>query len=61
VPSGVIQTKSQSDAYIAESTLDLDYGMTLVTKDQKVTLYQIGDTIKGEDDGCVPHTKLTDV
>jgi tripeptidyl-peptidase I len=55
VPSGVIQTSNQSFSYIGELSLDLEYGMSLVTKSQKVTLYQVGDIIKGEDDECVPH------
>jgi tripeptidyl-peptidase-1 len=61
VPSGVIQTSNQSFSYIGELSLDLEYGMSLVTKSQKVTLYQVGDMIEGEDDEYVPHVKLTGV
>ena len=47
---GVVQTVNQSFDYNAESNLDLEYGMTLVTKSQNVTLYQVGDIVQGEDE-----------
>jgi len=56
--SGVVQTLNQSFGYNAEATLDLEYGMSLVTKSQKVTLYQVGDIIQGEDNWYAPHTML---
>jgi len=46
---GVIQTSDGGFDINGESNLDLEYGMTLVTKSQSVTLYQIGDTVEGED------------
>lgn len=56
---GVVQTVNQSWDYNAESSLDLEYGMTLVTKSQNVTLYQVGDIVQGEDGHYVPRTRLT--
>ena len=47
VELGVIQTSNESFDYNGESDLDLEYGMTLVTKSQNVTLYQVGDIIEG--------------
>jgi len=47
VLSGVIQTSEEGFDYNGESNLDLEYGMTLVTKKQPVTLYQVGDMIEG--------------
>ncbi|KAG1804120.1 subtilisin-like protein [Suillus subaureus] len=47
-PSG--SSASGSDAsfdYNGESNLDLEYGMTLVTKKQNITLYQVGDWVEG--------------
>ncbi|KAJ8581127.1 subtilisin-like protein [Rhizopogon salebrosus TDB-379] len=47
IAGGVVQTTNQSFDYNAESTLDLEYGMTLVTKSQNVNLYQVGDIVQG--------------
>jgi hypothetical protein len=58
VASGVVQTLHQSSGYDIEASLDLEYGMTLVTKSQKVTLYQVGDIIQGEDDWYAAYTML---
>lgn len=44
---GYPQTVNQSFSLNAESDLDLQYSMSLVTGSQKVTLYQAGDVIEG--------------
>jgi tripeptidyl-peptidase-1 len=44
---GSILTSDLSFDYNGESNLDLEYGMTLVTKGQNVTLYQVGDAVEG--------------
>jgi tripeptidyl-peptidase-1 len=44
---GSIPTSASSFDYNGESNLDLEYGMTLVTKAQNVTLYQTGDSVEG--------------
>ena len=49
VELGIIQTSNESFDYNGEFDLDLEYGMTLVTKSQNVTLYHVGDIIEGED------------
>jgi hypothetical protein len=48
---GVVQTTYTGFDYAAESDLDLQYGMTLVTGGQNVTLYQVGDIVEGESNG----------
>ncbi|KAG0699469.1 peptidase S8/S53 domain-containing protein [Suillus ampliporus] len=47
IDGGFLQTVNVSFDYNGESNLDLEYGMTLVTKGQNVTLYQVGDAIEG--------------
>ncbi|EIW80511.1 subtilisin-like protein [Coniophora puteana RWD-64-598 SS2] len=47
IDGGYPQTVNQSFDYNGESDLDLQYGMTLVTGAQTVTLYQTGDIIEG--------------
>ncbi|KAG0699462.1 peptidase S8/S53 domain-containing protein [Suillus ampliporus] len=47
IDGGFLQTVNVSFGYNAESNLDLEYSMTLVTKGQNVTLYQVGDAIEG--------------
>lgn len=42
---GNLQTTDQSFGYNGEANLDLQYAMSLVTGEQDVTLYQIGDGI----------------
>ncbi|PKS09467.1 hypothetical protein jhhlp_004083 [Lomentospora prolificans] len=46
IADGVVQTEKQSYFYNGESSLDLEYAMSLVYP-QKVTLYQVGDMIQG--------------
>lgn len=43
---GFVQTNRTGFRYNAESNLDLQYAMSLVTK-QNITLYQAGDNVKG--------------
>ncbi|KAF9068621.1 peptidase S8/S53 domain-containing protein [Rhodocollybia butyracea] len=45
IDGGLQQTFNQSVPFIAESHLDLQYGMGLVTPKLNVTLYQVGDTV----------------
>jgi len=45
---GYAQTKNVSPRYNAESDLDLQYAMNLVTVKQPVTLYQVGDMVEGK-------------
>lgn len=45
---GYAQTTYQGFDYNGESDLDLQYGMSLVTGEQTVTLYQTGDMVEGE-------------
>ncbi|KAG1727654.1 peptidase S8/S53 domain-containing protein [Suillus paluster] len=47
IDGGYLQTTNMSFDYNGESNLDLQYGMTLVTKGQDVTLYQVGDAVEG--------------
>lgn len=47
IDGGSVPTSASSFDYNGESNLDLEYGMTLVTKGQNVTLYQVGDSIEG--------------
>ncbi|KAF9243182.1 Pro-kumamolisin, activation domain-containing protein [Melanogaster broomeanus] len=47
IDGGYAQTKYQSFSYNGESDLDLQFGMSLVTGEQTVTLYQTGDMIEG--------------
>ncbi|KAG0693459.1 peptidase S8/S53 domain-containing protein [Suillus ampliporus] len=47
IDGGFLQTVNVSFDYNGESNLDLVYSMTLVTKGQNVTLYQVGDAIEG--------------
>ncbi|KAH7927947.1 subtilisin-like protein [Leucogyrophana mollusca] len=47
IDGGVLQTKLTDDNYYAESSADLEYGMSLVGPKQEVTLYQVGDTHRG--------------
>ena len=44
---GYVQTTYQNISYNGESDLDLQYGMSLVTGGQTVTLYQAGDMEEG--------------
>ena len=44
---GYAQTIYQGFDYNGESDLDLQYGMSLVTGEQTVTLYQTGDMVEG--------------
>ncbi|KAG6332347.1 hypothetical protein ID866_6738 [Astraeus odoratus] len=43
IDGGYYQTQMTGFEYNVESNLDLQYGMALVTGDQPVTLYQVGD------------------
>ncbi|KAF8841683.1 hypothetical protein BDN67DRAFT_900913 [Paxillus ammoniavirescens] len=47
IDGGYAQTEYQGFEYNGESDLDLQYGMTLVTGKQNVTLYQTGDMVEG--------------
>jgi tripeptidyl-peptidase-1 len=47
IDGGSIPTSASSFDYNGESNLDLEYAMTLVTKGQNVTLYQVGDSVEG--------------
>ncbi|KAG2090746.1 peptidase S8/S53 domain-containing protein [Suillus discolor] len=47
IDGGVIEGSDPSFDYNGESDLDLEYAMTLVTKEQKITLYQVGDSVEG--------------
>ncbi|KAH0829150.1 peptidase S8/S53 domain-containing protein [Lanmaoa asiatica] len=47
IDGGYAQTTYQGFGYNAESGLDLQYGMSLVTGEQTVTLYQTGDMVEG--------------
>lgn len=47
IDGGSIPTSASSFDYNGESDLDLEYGMTLVTGKQNVTLYQVGDWVEG--------------
>ena len=47
VPLGYLQTTNRSFDNNGESDLDLQYGMSLVTGEQTVTLYQTGDMVVG--------------
>ena len=51
---GYIQTTNQSFDTNGESNLDFQYGMSLVTGKQNVTLYQIDDGIASKISPCVP-------
>jgi len=44
---GYAQMTNVSPGYNAESDLDLQYAMNLVTVKQPVTLYQVGDMVEG--------------
>ncbi|KAF2152969.1 subtilisin-like protein [Myriangium duriaei CBS 260.36] len=46
IDGGVVQQTNMSFNFNGESNLDLEYAMTLVYP-QKVTLYQVGDTVEG--------------
>lgn len=46
IDGGVAQTTDQSFNFNGESSLDLEYGMTL-TNPQPVQLYQVGDLVEG--------------
>jgi hypothetical protein len=43
---GFVQDNLTGTNYNAESNLDLQYGMALVTAAQDVTLYQVGDIVE---------------
>jgi len=45
---GYAQTEDTNFFYNAESDLDLQYAMNLVTVKQPVTLYQVGDMVEGK-------------
>lgn len=47
VDGGYAQAQYQGFDYNGESDLDLQYGMSLVTAAQEVTLYQVGDMVEG--------------
>ncbi|KIJ65943.1 hypothetical protein HYDPIDRAFT_166913 [Hydnomerulius pinastri MD-312] len=47
VDGGVLVTDNQGFDTNGEANLDLEYGMTLVTSKQNVTLYQVGDKVEG--------------
>ncbi|KAG8221268.1 peptidase S8/S53 domain-containing protein [Butyriboletus roseoflavus] len=47
IDGGIVQTINQSFPYNAESSLDLQFGMSMVTGEQTVTLYQVGDVVQG--------------
>ncbi|KAN0081321.1 Peptidase S8/S53 domain containing protein [Tylopilus felleus] len=47
IDGGYAQTTQQNFSYNGESDLDLQYGMSLVTGEQDVTLYQTGDMVEG--------------
>ncbi|KAG1900706.1 uncharacterized protein F5891DRAFT_979944 [Suillus fuscotomentosus] len=47
IDGGYTQTEYQSFNHNGESNLDLQYGMTMVTGKQNVTLYQTGDMVEG--------------
>ncbi|EIW80494.1 subtilisin-like protein [Coniophora puteana RWD-64-598 SS2] len=47
IDGGEVQTTYKGFGYNGESNLDLQYGMSLVTAKQPVTLYQTGDMIEG--------------
>lgn len=49
IDGGTLQTSDYTPSfdYNGEANLDLEYGMTLVTKGQNVTLYQVGDWVEG--------------
>ncbi|OAX42805.1 hypothetical protein K503DRAFT_766419 [Rhizopogon vinicolor AM-OR11-026] len=47
IDGGYAQTEYQGFDYNGESNLDLQYGMSLVTGNQTVTLYQTGDMVEG--------------
>ncbi|KAJ7723404.1 subtilisin-like protein [Mycena metata] len=47
IDGGVVQNISESFNFNGESNLDLEYAMNLVTAQQPVTLYQVGDLIMG--------------
>ncbi|KAF7334234.1 Subtilisin-like protein [Mycena sanguinolenta] len=47
IDGGVVQDVAESFSFNGESNLDLEYGMTLVTERQPVTLYQVGDLEEG--------------
>ncbi|OCH90820.1 subtilisin-like protein [Obba rivulosa] len=46
IDGGVIETDVPED-FLGESSLDLQYAMGLVGKNQEVLLYQVGDTVEG--------------
>lgn len=46
IDGGVAQTIDQSFGFNGESSLDLEYGMTL-TNPQPIHLYQVGDLVEG--------------
>ncbi|KAF8144383.1 subtilisin-like protein [Mycena galopus ATCC 62051] len=47
IDGGVVQTTSKGFNANGESNLDFQYGMSIVTGAQPVTLYQVGDTVEG--------------
>ncbi|KAJ7698737.1 peptidase S8/S53 domain-containing protein [Mycena rosella] len=47
VDGGVVQNVTANFGFNGESNLDLEFAMTLVTAQQKVTLYQVGDLVMG--------------
>lgn len=55
---GYAQTTYEGFEYNGESDLDLEYGMSLVTGEQTVTLYQTGDMVEG---GLVLQCIISDV
>ena len=46
IDGAIVQTTNQGFGYNGESDLDLEYAMALINP-QKVTLYQVGDTVEG--------------
>ncbi|TBU55600.1 subtilisin-like protein [Dichomitus squalens] len=47
IDGGTIDVDGSGFDYNGESNLDLQYAMALVGKQQKVSLYQVGDTVEG--------------
>jgi len=46
IDGAIVQTTNQSFKFNGESALDLEFAMALISP-QKVTLYQVGDTVQG--------------
>lgn len=46
--AGFVQSSQIGFGFNGESNLDLQFGMALVGKKQKITLYQVGDDVEGQ-------------